>query len=126
MRDRDTLRGFGIIVLIAAVATVVGTVSTSIFSDILGAISLIFICLLWYFGYSWYHRNRMAISLMPDRQRNALYAGIGALTTAAAMWSLDQFGIVRLGGFLVPIVLLGLIGAGVAFWAWQESKRYYL
>ena len=53
-------------------------------------------------------------------------AGIGALTVAAAMWSLDQFGLISLGGFEVPIVLLGLIGAGVALYAWQESKRYYL
>ena len=78
LMDRDTLRGFGIIIAVAAVATVFFDVSASIAGAILGAISLIFICLLWYFGYGWYQRNRMAISLMPDRQRNILYAGAWA------------------------------------------------
>lgn len=126
MRDRDTLRGFGIIVLIAAVATVVGTVSTSIFSDILGAISLIFICLLWYFGYSWYHRNRMAISLMPDRQRSILYLGLGLVTVSAALYSLSKFGLIDLGVLSVPVLAAFLGGAFAMYYAWNESKRYYL
>jgi hypothetical protein len=88
--DRDNLRGFAIVIAIAAVATVFFEVSSAIFSAILGAISLIFICLLWYFGYGWYHRNRMAISLMPDRQRNILYLGLGA-SVSAALYSLAQF-----------------------------------
>ena len=83
--DRDNLRGFAIIIAIAAVATVFFWRVRRIASAILGAISLIFICLLWYFGYGWYHRNRMAISLMPDKQRNILYAGMGAVTVAAAL-----------------------------------------
>jgi len=124
--DRDNLRGFAIVIAIAAVATVFFEVSSAIFSAILGAISLIFICLLWYFGYGWYHRNRMAISLMPDRQRNLLYVGIGLVTVAGAMWSLDQFGLLNLGSFEVPTVFLGVIGAVLAVYAWQESKRYYL
>jgi len=49
--DRDNLRGFAIVIAIAAVATVFFEVSSAIFSAILGAISLIFICLLWYLGY---------------------------------------------------------------------------
>jgi drug/metabolite transporter (DMT)-like permease len=123
---RDQARGALIIIGLAVLATVFFNQSQQIAGIVFGALGLLFIVLMWYFGYTWYRNNLTAISLMPDRQRNALYAGIGALTIAAAMWSLDQFGIVRLGGFLVPIVLLGLIGAGVAFWAWQESKRYYL
>jgi drug/metabolite transporter (DMT)-like permease len=123
---RDQARGALIIIGLAVLATVFFNQSQQIAGIVFGALGLLFIVLMWYFGYMWYRNNLTAISLMPDRQRNALYAGIGALTLAAAMWSLDQFGLVRLGGFLVPIVLLGLIGAGVAFWAWQESKRYYL
>jgi drug/metabolite transporter (DMT)-like permease len=123
---RDQARGALIIIGLAVLATVFFNQSQQIAGIVFGALGLLFIVLMWYFGYTWYRNNLTAISLMPDRQRNALYAGIGALTIAAAMWSLDQFGLVSLGGFLVPIVLLGLIGAGVAFWAWQESKRYYL
>ena len=41
--DRDTLRGFGIIIAVAAVATVFFNVSANIAGAILGAISLIFI-----------------------------------------------------------------------------------
>ena len=123
---RDQARGALIIIGLAVLATVFFNQSQQIAGIVFGALGLLFIVLMWYFGYTWYRNNLTAISLMPDRQRNALYAGIGALTIAAAMWSLDQFGVIRLGGFLVPTVLLGLIGAGVAFWAWQESKRYYL
>ena len=123
---RDQARGALIIIGLAVLATVFFNQSQQIAGIVFGALGLLFIVLMWYFGYTWYRNNLTAISLMPDRQRNALYAGIGALTIAAAMWSLDQFGLISLGGFLVPIVLLGLIGAGVAFWAWQESKRYYL
>jgi predicted membrane protein len=102
--DRDNLRGFAIVIAIAAVATVFFEVSTAIFSAILGAISLIFICLLWYFGYGWYQRNRMAISLMPDRQRNILYLGLGAVTVSAALYSLAQFQLIDLGAFSVPVL----------------------
>jgi drug/metabolite transporter (DMT)-like permease len=123
---RDQARGALIIIGLAVLATVFFNQSQQIAGIVFGALGLLFIVLMWYFGYTWYRNNLTAISLMPDRQRNALYAGIGALTIAAAMWSLDQFGLISLGGFLVPIVLLGLLGAGVAFWAWQESKRYYL
>src|SRR3954464_15523793 len=124
--DRDNLRGFAIIIAIAAVATVFFEVSSAIFSAILGAISLIFICLLWYFGYAWYHRNRMAISLMPDKQRNILYAGLGAVTVTAALWSLDQFNLLDLGPFGVPVVAVFLGGLFAMYYAWNESKRYYL
>ena len=123
---RDQARGALIIVGLAVLATVFFNQSQQIAGIVFGALGLLFIVLMWYFGYSWYRNNLTAISLMPDRQRNALYAGIGALTVAAAMWSLDQFGLIRLGGFEVPVVLLGLVGGVVAFYAWQESKRYYL
>jgi hypothetical protein len=124
--DRDSLRGFGIIIAIAAVATVFFTVSSAIAGAIIGAISLIFICLLWYFGYGWYHRNRMAISLMPDKQRNILYAGMGAVTVSAALFSLAQFNLIELGGFTVPLLALFLGGGFAMYYAWNESKRYYL
>jgi len=126
VRVNDTVRGFGIIVAIAAVATLVGTVSSSIFGEILGAISLIFICLLWYFGYGWYHRNRMAISLMPDRQRSILYLGLGAVTVSAALYSLSKFGLIDLGALSVPVLAVFLAGAFAMYYAWNESKRYYL
>lgn len=124
--NNDTLRGFGIIVVIAAVATVFFTVSSAIAHAIIGAIGLIFICLLWYFGYGWYHRNRMAISLMPDKQRNILYAGLGAVTVTAALWSLDQFNLLSLGAFSVPVFAVFFAGLFAMYYAWNESKRYYL
>jgi len=124
--DRDNLRGFAIIIAIAAVATVFFGVSAAIASAILGALSLIFICLLWYFGYCWYHRNRMAISLMPDKQRNILYAGMGAVTVAAALYSLAQFNLIDLGAFGVPVLAVFLGGLFAMYYAWNESKRYYL
>jgi hypothetical protein len=124
--DRDTVRGFGIIIAIAAVATVFFSVSTAIANAILGAFSLIFICLLWYFGYGWYHRNRMAISLMPDKQRNILYAGMGAVTVSAALYSLAQFNLIDLGAFGVPVLAVFLGGLFAMYYAWNESKRYYL
>ena len=82
---RDTIRGFLIIIGLAIVATVFFNVSQQIFGIVLGTLSLLFIVILWYFGYSWYRSNRMAISLMPDRQRNVLYAGMGAVTVAFAL-----------------------------------------
>ena len=124
--DRDSLRGFGIIIGIAAIATLFFEVSSRIFSALLGAISLIFICLLWYFGYGWYHRNRMAISLMPDRQRNILYLGLGAVTVSAALYSLSQFHLIGLGPFSVPILAVFFGGLFAIYYAWNESKRYYL
>jgi uncharacterized membrane protein len=123
---RDTIRGFLIIIGLAIVATVFFNVSQQIFGIVLGTLSLLFIVILWYFGYNWYRSNRMAISLMPDRQRNVLYAGMGAVTVAFACYSLQQFGLVDLGGLLTLLVVVGLAGAFAMFWAIQESKRYYL
>ena len=123
---RDTIRGFLIIIGLAIVATVFFNVSQQIFDIVLGTLSLLFIIILWYFGYSWYRSNRMAISLMPDRQRNVLYAGMGAVTVAFACYSLQQFGLIDLGGLLTLLVVVGLAGAFAMFWAVQESKRYYL
>ena len=123
---RDTIRGFLIIIGVAIVATVFFNVSQRIFDIVLGTLSLLFIVILWYFGYSWYRSNRMAISLMPDRQRNVLYAGMGALTVAFGCYSIDAFGLVDLGSFFPLLVVGGLAGAFAMFWAVQESKRYYL
>jgi hypothetical protein len=124
--SRDTMRGLAIVVFIAAVATVFSSVSSGIFSAILGAFGLIFICLLWYFGYGWYHRNRMAISLMPDKQRNILYAGMAAVTVSAAIYSLAQFNLLELNGFQLPLAAVFFGGLFAMYYAWNESKRYYL
>ena len=123
---RDTIRGFLIIIGVAIVATVFFNVSQQIFNIVLGTLSLLFIIILWYFGYSWYRSNRMAISLMPDRQRNVLYAGMGAVTVSAALYSLSQFGLVSLGGFSLLVLVAFFAGLFGMFWAWQESKRYTL
>ena len=90
------------------------------------AIAVIFICLMWYFGYRWYQENRMAISLMPDRERSILYLGMGAVTVTLALFSLAQFGLVELGAFWLPVLVVFLAGAFAIFYAWQESKRYTL
>jgi hypothetical protein len=123
---RDSIRGFLIIIGVAIVATVFFNASQRIASIVLGALSLLFIVLMWYFGYNWYRSNRMAISLMPDRQRNVLYAGMGALTVAFGCYSIDAFGLVDLGSFFPLLIIAGLAGAFAMFWAVQESKRYYL
>jgi uncharacterized membrane-anchored protein len=123
---RDSIRGFLIIIGVAIVATVFFNVSQRIFDIVLGTLSLLFIVILWYFGYSWYRSNRMAISLMPDRQRNVLYLGMGAVTVAFGCYSVDAFGLVDLGNFFPLLVVAGLAGAFAMFWAVQESKRYYL
>ena len=94
---RDQIRGWLIIIGLALIATVFFNVSQQIAGIVFGALGLLFIVLMWYFGYSWYRDNLTAISLMPDRQRNALYGGAGALTGAAAMWSLDKFGLIDSG-----------------------------
>ena len=124
--SRDTIRGLLIVLGLAIVATVFSTTSRAVADAVFGAIGLIFICLMWYFGYRWYRENRMAISLMPDRQRNVLYAGMGALTVAFGCYSIDAFGLVDLGSFFPIMVIGGLAGAFAMFWAVQESKRYYL
>jgi hypothetical protein len=123
---RDSIRGFLIIVGVAIVATVFFNVSQRIFDIVLGTLSLLFIVIMWYFGYSWYRSNRMAISLMPDRQRNVLYLGMGAVTVAFGCYSVSAFGLVDLGSFFPLLVVAGLAGAFAMFWAVQESKRYYL
>ena len=124
--SRDQIRGWLIIIGLSLLATVFFNQSQQIVGIVFGALGLLFIVLLWFFGYSWYRDNLTAISLMPDRQRNALYGGAGALTVAAAMWSLGKFGIIDINGFTPLIALVAIIGGVVAFWAWQESKRYYL
>ncbi|HEY3764059.1 MAG TPA: hypothetical protein VGL44_02780 [Gaiellales bacterium] len=124
--SRESLRGFLIVIGLAIIATVFSSVSTRIFGILLGTIALIFIVLMWYFGYAWYRSNRMTISLMPDRQRQALYAGMGAVTVAAGAYSLSRFGFVALGGFTLPLVILALAGGFAMLWAWEESKRYHL
>src|SRR6476661_4685059 len=123
---RDSIRGFLIIIGVAIVATVFFNASQRIASIVLGALSLLFIVLMWYFGYRWYRENRMAISLMPDRQRNVLYAGMGAVTVSAALYSLSQFGLVSLGAFSLLVLVAFFAGLFGMFWAWQESKRYTL
>jgi hypothetical protein len=125
--SRETIRGFLIIIGIAVLATVYSSTSSAIAASLFGAIGLIFICLLWYFGYNWYRENRGAISLMPDRQRAIMYAGMGSVTVSAAIYSLSQFGLISVNG-LISTLLLVLFFAGLfgMFYAWQESKRYYL
>ena len=123
---RDRIRGWLIIVGLALLATVFFNQSQQIAHIVFGAIGLLFIALLWFFGYSWYRNNLTAISLMPDRQRNVLYAGMGALTVAFGCYSIDAFGLVDLGSFFPLLVIGGLAGAFAMFWAVQESKRYYL
>jgi hypothetical protein len=123
---RDNVRGLLIVVGIAIVATVFFDVSARIANAIFGVLGIVFICVLWYFGYSWYRSHRTAISLMPDRQRTVMYAGMGATTIGAAAWSLSMLGLVRwgpLGPVLLIVFLAGIFGM---FWAWQEAKRYYL
>jgi hypothetical protein len=123
---RETIRGLLIVLGIAIIATVFSETSAAIASALFGAVGLIFICLMWYFGYRWYRENRMAISLMPDRQRTILYAGMGAVTVSAALYSLSQFGLVALGPFAVPVLIAFFAGLFGMFYAWQESKRYTL
>lgn len=124
--NRETLRGLLIVVGLAIIATVFFSVSSRILGILLGTIGLIFIVLMWYFGYAWYRSNRMTISLMPDRQRQALYAGMGAVSVAAGAYSLSRFGLVSLGGFSLPLVILALAGGFAMLWAWEESKRWHL
>ena len=124
--SRDTVKALLIVLVIAAVATLTSATSSQIATAIYGAVGLIFICLLWYFGYRWYRDNRMAISLMPDRERAILYAGMGAVTVAAALFSLQQFGLVSLGPFTLPALVVFLVGGFAIFYAWQESRRYTL
>jgi hypothetical protein len=124
--SRETIRGLLIVLGIAIIATVFSETSAAIAGALFGAIGLIFICLMWYFGYRWYRENRMAISLMPDRQRTILYAGMGAVTVSASLYSLSQFGLVALGAFAVPVLIAFFAGLFGMFYAWQESKRYTL
>jgi hypothetical protein len=123
---REQVRNWLFIVGLALLMTVFFNASAAIVDAVFGILGLIFICLLWYFGYTWYRNNRTAISLMPDRQRNAMYAGMGCVTVAAGAYSLGRFGLIDLGAFAVPLLLLFLGGVFAMFWAWQESKRYYL
>jgi hypothetical protein len=123
---RDTVRALLIVVGLALIATVFSETSARIASAISGAIAVIFICLMWYFGYRWYQENRMAISLMPDRERSILYLGMGAVTVTLALFSLAQFGLVELGALWLPVLVVFLAGAFAIFYAWQESKRYTL
>jgi hypothetical protein len=123
---RDTVRALLIVVGLALIATVFSETSARIAAAISGAIAVIFILLMWYFGYRWYQENRMAISLMPDRERSILYAGMGMVTVTLALFSLSQFGLVELGAFWLPVLIVFLAGAFAIFYAWQESKRYTL
>jgi hypothetical protein len=123
----DRIRGWLIILGLAVIATVFFRQSQQIAGIVFGAIALLFIVLVWYFGYSWYRNNLTAISLMPDKLRALLYLGIGMVTVTAAMWSLHKFGVVPLhGGLFLLDVFAGLVGAALAVYAWSESKRYYL
>ena len=122
---RDQIRGWLIIIGLALIATVFFNVSQQIAGIVFGALGLLFIVLMWYFGYSWYRDNLTAISLMPDRQRNAFTAAQGAdgrrRDVVAGQVRVDPPGRVH------PAACTGRDrrrSGGV--WAWQESKRYYL
>ena len=65
-------------------------------------------------------------ALMPDRQRNILYLGLGAVTVSAALYSLAQFQLIDLGAFSVPVLAAFFGGLFAMYYAWNESKRYYL
>src|SRR4029078_682499 len=84
LMTKESVRGFLIVIGIALIAPVFFSVSTRIFDILLGTIGLIFIVLMWYFGYAWYRSNRMTISLMPDRPRQASYLGMGVSHITAA------------------------------------------
>ena len=51
---------------------------------------------------------------------------MGAVTVTLALFSLSQFGLVELGAFWLPVLVIFLAGAFAIFYAWQESKRYTL
>jgi formate hydrogenlyase subunit 3/multisubunit Na+/H+ antiporter MnhD subunit len=87
---------------------------------------LVFLVALWAFAFNWYRNNRMAISLMPDRQRNVMYLSMGAVTVPAAVYSITRLVAIDLSTWTAPLLLVFLAGLFGMFWAWQESKRYYL
>ena len=60
------------------------------------------------------------------RQRNILYLGLGAVTVSAALYSLAQFQLIDLGAFSVPVLAAFFGGLFAMYYAWNESKRYYL
>ena len=124
--SRDTVRALLIVVGLALIATVFSETSARIAAAISGAIAVIFICLMWYFGYRWYQENRMAISLMPDRERSILYLGMGAVTVRRPCSRWPSSGWSELGAFWLPVLVVFLAGAFAIFYAWQESKRYTL
>jgi TRAP-type C4-dicarboxylate transport system permease small subunit len=123
---RDQIRGHLIVIAVAILGTVFFGVSARVTGILLGAISLAFLILLWVFAYTWYRNNRMAISLMPDRQRNVMYASMAAVTIPAAVYSVVKFVDIDVSSYEAPLLLVFLIGLFGMFWAWQESKRYYL
>jgi hypothetical protein len=123
---REQIRGYLIIIGVAILATVFFQVSSTIAGILFGALTLIFLIALWAAAYQWYRNNRTAISLMPDRQRNVMYASMAAVTVPAAAYSITRFVSVDLGSWTAPLFIVFLLGIFGMFWAWQESKRYYL
>jgi formate hydrogenlyase subunit 3/multisubunit Na+/H+ antiporter MnhD subunit len=123
--SRDSIRGYLIIIAIAALETAFFDVSARVAGLIMGALGLIFLILLWVFAYTWYRNNRMAISLMPDRQRNVMYLAMMAVTVPAAVYSITRIIDFNIGAWAAPLLLIFLVGVFGMFWAWQESKRYY-
>ena len=51
---------------------------------------------------------------------------MGAVTVSAALYSLAQFKLIHLGAFSVPVLAMFLAGLFAMYYAWNESKRYYL
>ena len=123
---RDQIRGHLIVIAVAILGTVFFGVSARVTGILLGVISLAFLVLLWVFAFTWYRNNRMAISLMPDRQRNVMYASMAAVTIPAAVYSITRIVSIDIGNWSAPLLLIFLVGLFGMFWAWQESKRYYL
>ena len=57
---RDRIRGWLIILGLALIATCSSTCHSRSPAIVFGALGLLFIVLMWYFGYSWYRDNLTA------------------------------------------------------------------
>jgi hypothetical protein len=115
------VRNIGIVALVAAAVTALGSTSSRVLSAVYLIASLALIVGLVALAYRVWRENRGTFSLMSTRLRLLLYGSVVALVVVIATSSL------WVNGLLTSLLFFGLIGGlGYIIWRiWEESRRYY-
>jgi hypothetical protein len=114
-------RNLLIVAAIAAVLTVISSVSGPVIGLLLALARIAVVAALLWWGYTIWRENRGTFGLMSDRLRWALYAAVAAL---AIVILTSYFWANTFATVILLFLLVGGLGY-VIYRIWQESRRYY-